>query len=78
MYIMRTKKSVLTFLSLSIINLCIYIGTVAYNWGYMQSAIDNHVAVFSAPAYVVIFSGIPFIIATVIFLLIAVVISKRK
>lgn len=75
---MKTNKSVMAFLALSIISLCVYIGTVAYNWGYMQSAIDNHIAYFSAPAYVAIFSGIPFIIATVIFSVIAIVISKRK
>ncbi len=75
---MKTKKSVLAFLILSIISTCVYIGNTAYNWGYMQSAIDNHVAYFSAPAYVAIFPGVPFLIVAVIFLIIAIVISKRK
>ncbi|MEG1548214.1 MAG: hypothetical protein RR232_00405 [Clostridia bacterium] len=75
---MKNKKIPLVFLCLSIMSLCCYIGIVAYNWGYMQSAIDNRVAAFSAPANVAIFSGLPFIIATIVFAIIAVIIYKRK
>ena len=75
---MKKESAILAFAILSIISLCCYIGMVAYNWGYMQSAIDNRVAAFSAPASVAIFSGIPFIIATVVFAVMAVVISRKK
>lgn len=52
---------------LSGVSLLCYTGIVAYDWGYMQSAIDNRAATFSAPAYVAVFSGIPFLIATIMF-----------
>lgn len=74
----KKRKSLWAFTSLSIISLCIYIGVVAYNWGYMQSAIDNHTAYFSAPSYLAIFTGIPFIIAAIVFAIIAIVVRKRK
>ncbi|MEG2608978.1 MAG: hypothetical protein RR964_09955 [Lachnospiraceae bacterium] len=72
------KRTSLFFVVLSMISLSCYIGTVAYNWGYMQSAIDNRVAAFSAPASAAVFSGIPFIIATIIFAVIAIVVYRRK
>ncbi|MEG0833762.1 MAG: hypothetical protein RSG78_07060 [Oscillospiraceae bacterium] len=75
---MKRKKVVLAFSVMSIISLYCYIGTAAYGWGYMQSAIDNRVAAFSAPACVAAFWGIPFIIAAVIFAIAARVIIKRK
>ena len=75
---MNIKKSAIVFLSLSILSTCMGIGVVAYNWGYMQCDIDNLITATSAPAYITVFTGIPFIIVTLVSIIIAIVISKKK
>lgn len=75
---MKKGKRSLIFAVLAMISLCCWIGTAAYNWGYMQSAIDHHAAYFSAPAWVAVFSGIPFAIAAVVFAIVAVFIRNDK
>lgn len=55
----------------------VYVGFVAYNWGWMEYAISHDLAAFSAPAYVSIFSGFPFLIVSIVCLL-YVLISKSK
>lgn len=51
---------------------------IAYQWGYMQSAIDAKVAYFSAPAYVSVFTGIPYLIAAVIASILAIYFRRKK
>ncbi len=75
---MNVKKSAIVFLSLSLISLCVGIGVVAYNWGYMQCDIDNLITGTSAPANITVITGIPFIIITLVSIIIAIVISKKK
>ena len=75
---MNIKKSAIVFFIISITSLCVGIGVVAYNWGYMQCDIDNLITATSAPAYVTVFTGIPFIIVTLVSIIIAIVISKKK
>ena len=74
----ENKKSVLIFSTLAMISLCVGIGVVAYNWGYMQCDIDNLITATSAPASVTIFTGIPFIVATIVFVVIAIVLQKKN
>lgn len=50
----------------------------AYQWGYMQSAIDHHVASFSAPAYVAILSGLPCFVCAIVTAILALFFSKKK
>lgn len=74
---MKKKKLLPVLILLSVISSYCSIGIVAYNWGYMQSAIDNHTAAFSAPAYLAVILGIPFLAAAIVFALIAIVIIRK-
>ena len=51
-------------------------GLVGYNIAYMQCAIAHQGA--SAPAYVALFSGVPFVILIAICLIIARVLKEKK
>ncbi len=53
-------------------------GVTAYQYGYMQSAIDRNVAAFSAPAYVALFSGAPYLLGAVLAGVIAAVLFKKS
>ncbi len=75
---MNIKKSAIVFLSISIISLCVGIGVVAYNLGYMQCDIDNLITGTSAPANITIITGIPSIIIALVSIIITIVISKKK
>ncbi len=75
---MYVKKSVLLALCFAMISLITGIGMVAYHWGYMQCDIDNLVTGTSAPASVTMIVGIPFIIITLILILFAIILAKRK
>lgn len=75
---MNVKKSAVIFLGLAIISFCTGVGVVAYKWGYMQSMIDNRVATFSFPASIAMLDAIPFIVAMLVFMSIAFVISKKN
>ena len=50
--------------------------TVAYNYALMECAIAHQGA--SAPAYVAIFSGVPFLILIAICLIVASVLKEKK
>lgn len=75
---MKKKKLLSVLIILSAISSYCCIGIVAYNWGYMQSAIDNHTAAFSAPAYLAVILGIPFLTAAIVLAIIAIVILRKK
>ena len=75
---MKRKTLFCIFLILAAIFFCIYIGAVAYQWGYMQCAIDRNIAEFSAPANISLFTNIPYIIVAAVLFIIAFFIRKRK
>lgn len=75
---MNVKKTAVIFLGIAIISLCTGVGAVAYKWGYLQSMIDNRVAPFSVTASIAMLDAIPFIVAMLIFMSIAFVISKKN
>ncbi|WP_317856317.1 hypothetical protein [Chakrabartyella piscis] len=75
---MSMRKSAFIFWGISLLSLCVGIAVVAYEWGYLQSIIDHGTPTFSAPAYVSIVSGIPFIIVTLVFAVIAIIVTKRN
>lgn len=62
--------------TISVILFAAMTGVVGYNIAYMQCAIAHQGA--SAPAYVAIFSGVPFVILIAICLIIARVLKEKK
>lgn len=62
----KFKMFIWLFALVTIILLFLMVVVVAYGWGYMQSAIDHHVAYFSAPANFSLINGIPFLIGAII------------
>ena len=53
-------------------------GVIFYQYGYMQSAIDHNVAAFSAPAYVAVFSGAPYLVGAILTGVMAAVLLKKS
>lgn len=58
----KYKIGMWLFICVTAIALVLIPVSVAYSWGYMQSAIDHNAAYFSAPAYVILFEAIPFLL----------------
>lgn len=50
---------------------------ISYWWGYNQHAIDYNVAYFSAPAYLNILNGIPFMIGTITFIVLSIICHRK-
>ena len=76
---MNRKTLFWLLLILAVIFLCIYIGTAAYQCGYMQCAIDNNSAEFSAPASIAWLSNIPYAaIAAILFIIAEFICRKNK
>lgn len=71
-------KNINYLLLISLVNLGLYIKNVSYNYGYMQSTIDYNVAAFSAPPYVAIFSGIYYLLISIVFLIIYLILKRKK
>ena len=51
--------------------------SVSYSWGYDQYAIDHDIAYFSAPAYINLLNGIPFLLGAILFIILAIVCYKK-
>ena len=64
------------FYAVSIILLATMTATVGYNYALMECSIAHQGA--SAPAYVALFSGVPFVIIIAICLVIARVLKEKK
>lgn len=71
-------KNINYLLLISLINLGLYIKNVSYNYGYMQSAIDYNVAAFSSPSYVAIFSGMYYLLISLLFFIIYFILKRKK
>ena len=64
------------FYAVSIILLAAMTATVGYNYALMECSIAHQGA--SAPAYIALFSGVPFVILIAICLIIARVLKEKK
>ena len=62
--------------AVSVILLAVMTATVGYNYALMECSIAHQGA--SAPAYVALFSGVPFVIIIAICLVIARVLKEKK
>lgn len=62
--------------AVSVILLAVMTATVGYNYALMECSIAHQGA--SAPAYVALFSGVPFVIIIAICLIIAWVLKEKK
>lgn len=73
------KKAILRiFLILAVVFLCIYIGASAYQFGYMQCAIDRNIAEFSAPASIAWLTNLPYAMIAAALSAIAIFIGIKK
>ena len=71
------KKLIIKILyAVSIILLGVMTATVGYNYALMECSIAHQGA--SAPAYIALFSGVPFVIIIAICLIIAWVLKEKK
>lgn len=71
-------KNINYLLLISLINLGLYIKNVSYNYGYMQSAIDYNVASFSAPPYAAIFSSMYYLLISIVFFIMYLILKRKK
>ena len=62
--------------AVSVILLAVMTATVGYNYALMECSIAHQGA--SAPAYIALFSGVPFVIIIAICLIIAWVLKEKK
>ena len=75
---MKKNVLLLIFLILAVVFLCIYIGSSAYQFGYMQCAIDRNIAEFSAPASIAWLANIPYAVIAAALSAIAIFIRIKK
>lgn len=73
---MAKNKWFWLFISIAILLSNIMCATVGYNWAVMECGIKHQG--YSAPAYIALISGIPFLIAIIMCIVIIMVIKNKK